>query len=66
MQWSRERLRIVIQHELAHVYRHDWLTMLLVQCLGVFHWVNPLYWCAYNRLRIERELACDDYVVRNG
>jgi beta-lactamase regulating signal transducer with metallopeptidase domain len=64
--WSPERKRIVILHELAHIRRWDTLTQLLAQIACAIFWFNPMVWFAASRMRIERELACDDLVLRAG
>jgi TonB family protein len=65
-QWSEERLRVVISHELAHVRRGDWSTQLAAELLRAVFWFNPLVWIACRRLRAESELACDDEVINGG
>ena len=65
-QWSNERRRVVLIHELAHVKRRDWLVQVLAYAAYGLYWINPLVWIAVRRLRIEREQACDDYVLGMG
>jgi hypothetical protein len=31
--------------------------------LQVIHWFNPLLWFVFNRIRADREIACDSYVL---
>ena len=65
-EWSHERLRVVLLHELAHVQRGDWLTQLAAECLRAVYWFNPLVWFISRRLRQESEQACDDAVLNGG
>ncbi|HEX4072118.1 MAG TPA: M56 family metallopeptidase, partial [Planctomycetaceae bacterium] len=64
--WSPERRRCVLLHELAHVKRLDVLFQMVARVACGFYWLNPLMWYAAGRLRVERELACDDCVVAAG
>jgi len=60
---SREELRYVFLHELAHLKRHDIYIGWLISLLQVLHWFNPLIWLAFYRVRTDRELACDALVL---
>jgi beta-lactamase regulating signal transducer with metallopeptidase domain/Tol biopolymer transport system component len=62
-QLSREELRYVFLHELAHVKRHDIALAWLTALLQILHWFNPLVWLAFHRMRADRELACDALVL---
>jgi beta-lactamase regulating signal transducer with metallopeptidase domain len=64
--WSQERSKMVLLHELTHVTRKDCLTQMLAQTACAFYWFNPFVWHAARRLRVEREQACDDYVLSIG
>jgi beta-lactamase regulating signal transducer with metallopeptidase domain/Tol biopolymer transport system component len=60
---GQEEMRYVFLHELAHLKHRDiylgWLTSLL----QILHWFNPLVWFAFHRMRADRELSCDAYVL---
>lgn len=65
-QWPEECRRIVLLHELTHVKRRDCLMQALAQLACALYWFNPLVWIAAWRLRVEREVACDDHVLESG
>jgi TonB family protein len=64
--WSEERIRIVLEHEIAHIQRGDWLVFMAAELLRALHWFNPLVWIACARMRQESERACDDAVLVAG
>jgi beta-lactamase regulating signal transducer with metallopeptidase domain len=64
--WPEERRRYVLVHEMAHVKRLDALTQLVGQVALALFWFNPLMWIGVRRMQLEREHACDDYVLLHG
>jgi TonB family protein len=66
VEWSDDRMRIVLSHELAHVQRGDWPAQIAAEILRTVYWFDPLVWMARARLRQESEHACDDAVLGGG
>ena len=64
--WTPERRRSVLLHELAHVRRRDLVTNAVVQLACVVYWFHPLVRLAARHVRIESERACDALVVAAG
>ncbi len=63
---STEELTAILGHELAHIRRHDlWMNLLqrLIESLLFFH---PVVWWLSRRVSAEREVCCDDLVLRAG
>ena len=65
-EWSAERRRVVLLHELAHVRRKDGATHLLARIALAFYWWHPLVWTAWRQSVKERERAADDIVLNAG
>jgi beta-lactamase regulating signal transducer with metallopeptidase domain len=65
-QWDEEQRIAVLTHELAHVKRFDAFTQQLAQIALALLWFHPLVWVAVRRMRLEREHACDDFVLASG
>jgi len=65
-QWSDERLRVVLLHEVAHIKNADYLFNIAAQGVCALLWHNPLAWLAARQMRLERECAADDVVLATG
>jgi TonB family protein len=65
-QWSEDRRRVVLLHELAHVRRGDTASHLLARIALSLNWWNPLAWTAWRQFLKEREIATDDLVLQAG
>ena len=65
-EWSAERMRVVLLHELAHARRGDWMLQMVAEALRCVWWFNPLAWTVRARLRRESEHAADDLVLAQG
>ena len=50
-------------HELAHLLRNDDWTNGLQRVISALFFFNPAVWLAARQMDIEREVACDDYVL---
>ena len=65
-EWSADRRRMVVMHELAHVRRGDVITHLMARAAVSLYWWNPLAWFGWRRFLKERECAADDLVLATG
>ena len=63
---AADELRLILLHELVHVKRRDVLINWIATLIAVIHWPNPTAWLVGWRMRVERELACDELVLRMG
>jgi beta-lactamase regulating signal transducer with metallopeptidase domain len=60
---SREKLKTVLIHELAHIKRGDGWINLLQTMLQIMYFYNPLVWIANAMIRRVREQAVDEMVL---
>jgi len=60
---TEEQLKHVILHELAHIRRWDDWTNLIERIIEAFYFWNPMVLCIGRQMNLEREIACDDWVI---
>jgi beta-lactamase regulating signal transducer with metallopeptidase domain len=58
------QLEAVLAHEVCHVKRRDNLTSVVHMIVEALFWFHPLVWWIEKKLVEERELACDEEVLR--
>jgi beta-lactamase regulating signal transducer with metallopeptidase domain len=61
--FSAEERENILRHEIAHLDRFDdWLNLAQQLCIA-FVPVNPFLWILRKRLRLQEEIACDDWAL---
>ncbi|MGH9937115.1 MAG: M56 family metallopeptidase [Blastocatellia bacterium] len=63
---SDEEIEAVMMHELVHVLHRDNLIGSLQMIVCSLLWFHPLAWLIDRRLLAEREMWCDETVIRFG
>lgn len=58
-------LEQILLHELAHIKRRDPLVASLQALVSIFMFWHPAIHYANRQVRFERELACDDWVIKS-
>ena len=58
------QLEAVLAHELAHVKRYDYLVNMVQVVIETLFFYHPVVWWASRRIRLEREVCCDDLAVQ--
>lgn len=64
--FTLSEVRLILQHELTHLKRHDLPVNALLCVLMALHWFNPLLWLAFFKVRADREAACDAQVLEDA
>ncbi len=65
-EWSPERWRVVLTHEMVHVRRRDVLRHLMGRTVLALYWFHPLSWVATMLAASASEEACDQEVLTLG
>lgn len=61
---SQPKIRVVLEHEIAHITRHDiWTNLAQKFVLALLWWCLPLHW-VNTQIGIEREKLCDDMAAQ--
>lgn len=63
-EWNDAKLDAVFAHELSHIRRGDYATMLLASLNRSLYWFNPVNWWLERHLRDLAEQASDDSALR--
>lgn len=61
-----EQLRMILEHELAHLRRLDPLWAWVLEGFLAVYWFHPLAWVLVKRSHLVREMATDDLVLLGG
>ena len=60
---SINQVEAILAHELAHIYRNDYLLNIFQSLVEVLFYFNPAVWWISANIRTERENCCDDIAV---
>jgi len=58
------QLEAILAHEIGHIKRYDYLINLVQMLAETLLFYHPAVWWTSKRIRVERELCCDDLAVR--
>lgn len=62
-QLTPDQVEAVLAHELAHIFRNDYLWNIIQSVVEVLLYFNPAVWWMAAIIRNERENCCDDVAV---
>ncbi|MFN8353910.1 MAG: M56 family metallopeptidase [Spirosomataceae bacterium] len=60
---TTQQLEAILAHEIAHLMRNDFVINLIQSTMEALYFFNPTIWWISNRIRDERENACDDVAI---
>ncbi len=66
-QLSPQEVEAILAHELAHIYRNDYLVNIIQSIIETLFYYHPAIWWLSWQIQTEREHCCDDIAIRlNG
>ncbi|MBN2520440.1 MAG: pentapeptide repeat-containing protein [Bacteroidales bacterium] len=60
---TSEEIENIIAHELAHIYRKDYLFNIIQTIIEILFFYHPAIWWISSVIRSERENSCDDIAI---
>jgi hypothetical protein len=66
LRWSASDRNLILRHELAHIARGDWMSVLLARWVCILYWPLPGLRSLFRQLSLSAEQACDDRVLAGG
>ncbi|HEV3164733.1 MAG TPA: M56 family metallopeptidase, partial [Isosphaeraceae bacterium] len=60
---TAQQVEALLAHEIAHILRHDYLVNVIQVAVESLLFFHPAVWWVSRRIRVERELCCDDRAV---
>jgi beta-lactamase regulating signal transducer with metallopeptidase domain len=63
---SPAQIKLILLHELAHINRFDFLIHIVLKTIHCFLWFNPFVHALQKRIQLQREMACDAFVVNKS
>ena len=61
---STEEVEAILAHELAHIYRNDYLINIIQSVIETLFYYHPAIWWLSWIIQTEREHCCDDIAVK--
>lgn len=62
--FNEQDMRYMLLHELQHYKHKDAFINCLMNGAAIIYWFNPVVWYALREVRIDREIACDTFVLQ--
>lgn len=63
-QLTHQEVEAVLAHELAHIYRNDYLLNIIQSLIETIFYYHPAVWWISANIRTERENCCDDIAIQ--
>jgi beta-lactamase regulating signal transducer with metallopeptidase domain len=63
-QLTTEEVEQILLHEIAHIIRYDFIVNIVVAIINTLFYYHPAIWILNKKLNFERELACDEMVIK--